>query len=78
MTSTTSVTSPAPNPTALSGIPSASSPRFATAGRRVRLTIGKHTRDNWIVTAASTKPLPAYVLDRQSRDYKKMREASDI
>jgi hypothetical protein len=52
--------------------------RHAIVGKRLRLTIGKHTRDNWIVAGAGTTPYSGELLQEQGRDYKRMRKASDI
>lgn len=52
--------------------------RFAVVGKRVSLTINNVTRDNWIVAGAGKRLFPNDLIQEQSRDYKRMRKASDI
>ena len=50
----------------------------AVVGKKLRLTLGKQTHDNWEVIAAGKAFVPGRLLQEQSRDYKRMRKASDI
>jgi hypothetical protein len=52
--------------------------KFAVPGKVLTLTLGKKPKNGWTVMSAGQELFPENLLVQQSRDYTKMRKASDI